>query len=124
MQVIKWRTLLAVVIVIFITISSSGCTAGEGKIAVIRLNGIIAESGQLGLLTTGGISPKQVRDFLKNAEDDGSIKAVVLRVNSPGGSAAASQEIASEVRRFKEVTGKPVVISMGDVAAYDNYRRN
>jgi protease-4 len=46
---------------------------------------------------------------------------VVLRVDSPGGSAAASQEIANEIRRFKEDTGKPVVISMGSVAASGGY---
>ncbi|MBA7693225.1 hypothetical protein ES703_101801 [subsurface metagenome] len=73
------------------------------------------------LLTTAGISPKLVRDYLRKAESDGGVKAVVLRINSPGGSAAASQEIALEVRRFKEETGKPVVISMGDVAASGGY---
>ncbi|MFC1995445.1 signal peptide peptidase SppA [Chloroflexota bacterium] len=121
MQATKWRMLFTVVIAIVITISFSGCTAGKEKVAVIYLSGIIADSSQQGLLTTGGISPKQVRDYLRNAEGDDSIRAVVLRVDSPGGSAAASQEIASEVRRFKEVTGKPLVISMGDVATSGGY---
>ena len=121
MQAIKWRILLTAIIVIVITISFSGCAAGKEKITVIRLSGIIADSSQQGLLTTGGISPKQVSDYLGNAEGDANVKAVVLRVDSPGGSAAASQEIASEVRRFKEVTGKPVVISMGDVATSGGY---
>jgi len=121
MKATKWRIVLTVVIAFIITISFSGCMVGKGKVAVIRLNGIIADSSQQGLLTTGGISPKQVRDYLTKAESDGGIKAVVLRIDSPGGSAAASQEIASEVRHFKEVTGKPVVISMGDVAASGGY---
>jgi protease-4 len=55
------------------------------------------------------------------AERDSDVKAVVLRINSPGGSAAASQEIASSIRRFKEDTGKPVVVSMGDMAASGGY---
>ena len=88
---------------------------------MIRLGGIIASSSQQGLFTTASISPKLVREYLRKAESDGGVKAVVLRVNSPGGSAAASQEIASEVRRFKEETGKPVVISMRDVAASGGY---
>jgi protease-4 len=121
MKVKKWRIALSVIIALIITISFSGCAAGKGKIAVIRLSGIIADSGQQGLLTSGGISPKQVRNYLKRAESDSGVKAVVLRIDSPGGSAAASQEIASEVRHFKEVTGKPVVISMGDVAASGGY---
>ncbi|MFC1981819.1 signal peptide peptidase SppA [Chloroflexota bacterium] len=121
MKATKWRIVLTVVTALIIIISFSGCTVGEGKVAVIRLSGIIADSNQQGLLTTGGISPKQVRDYLRNAEGDGGIKAVVLRIDSPGGSAAASQEIASEVRHFKEVTGKPVVISMGDITASGGY---
>jgi protease-4 len=62
-----------------------------------------------------------VRNYLSRAEADGFVKAVVLRIESPGGSAAASQEIAAEVLRFKEKTGKPVVVSMGDVAASGGY---
>ncbi|MBA7606346.1 putative signal peptide peptidase SppA [subsurface metagenome] len=121
MKATKWRIVLTVVIALIITISFSGCTVGKGKVAVFRLSGIIADSSQQGLLITGGISPKQVRDYLGKAESDGGVKAVVLRIDSPGGAAAASQEIASEVRHFKEVTGKPVVISMGDVAASGGY---
>jgi protease-4 len=121
MKATKWRIVLTVVIALIIAISFSGCTTGKGKVAVIRLSGIIAGSGQQGLLSTGGISPKQVRNYLRKAESDSGIKAVVLRIDSPGGSAAASQEIASEIRYFKEVTGKPVVISMGDIAASGGY---
>jgi len=121
MKATKWRIVLTMVLVLILTITFSGCTVGKGKVAVIRLSGIIASSSEDGLLTTAGISPKLVRDYLEKAESDGGVKAVVLRINSPGGSAAASQEIALEVRRFKEETGKPVVISMGDVAASGGY---
>jgi protease-4 len=92
-----------------------------GKVAVIPLNGTIVGASQGGLLTSGGITPDLVRDYLRKAEKDGLVKAVVLRIESPGGSAAASQEIANEVLRFKEETGKPVVVSMGGVAASGGY---
>ena len=121
MKATKWRIFLIIVVALILTASFSGCTVGKGKVAVIRLSGTIAGFSQQGLLTTGGISPKLVREYLRKAESDGGVKAVVLRIDSPGGSAAASQEIASEVRRFKEDTGKPVVISMGDVAASGGY---
>jgi len=121
MKVTKWQTALTILIMLFLAVSFSGCMVGKGKVAVIRLNGIITSSGQSGLLASGGISPKLVRDYLREAESDGGVKAVVLRVNSPGGSAGASQEIASEIRRFKETTGKPVIISMGDIAASGGY---
>jgi protease-4 len=58
---------------------------------------------------------KQLRDLRK----DDKVKAVVLRVNSPGGSAFASEIILQEVRRLKEK--KPVVVSMGNVAASGGY---
>ena len=121
MKATKWRIVLTIVIVLILTVSFTGCTAGKGKVAVIPLSGTIASSSQQGLLTVSGITPKLVRDYLNRAESDGGVKAVVLRINSPGGSAAASQEIASEIRRFRAETGKPVVISMGDIAASGGY---
>jgi len=53
---------------------------------------------------------------LGEAADDSSVRAVVLRVNSPGGSALASDRIARVLRRVRKL-GKPVLASMGDVAA-------
>jgi len=121
MKTTRWRIVLTIVIALILTVSFSGCMAGKGKVAVIPLSGTIAGASQQGLLTAGGISPGLVRSYLKRAKSDGGVKAVVLRIDSPGGSAAASQEIASAVRRFKEDTGKPVVVSMGDVAASGGY---
>jgi len=116
-----WRIVLTIVIVIIIIITLTGCMVGKAKIAVIPLSGTITGASLQGLLTTGGISPALVRGYLKKAESDDVVRAVVLRVDSPGGAAAASQEIASEVRRFKENTAKPVVVSMGDIAASGGY---
>ena len=121
MKATRWPIVLTIVVALILTVSLSGCMVGKGKVAVIPLSGTIAGVSQQGLLTTGGISPELVRGYLKKAESDGGVKAVVLRIDSPGGSAAASQEIASEIRRFKDDTGKPVVVSMGDVAASGGY---
>ncbi len=121
MKATTLRILLTAATALLLIACLSGCTVAKVKVAVIPLSGIIAGTSQQGLLTTGGISPAIMRDYLKKAETDGTVVAVVLRIDSPGGSAAASQEIASEVRRFKEDTGKPVVISMGDVAASGGY---
>ena len=121
MKAMRSKVLCMIFIAFMLVVTLSGCTAGEGKVAVIRLSGVIADSGQQGLLVSGGISPRLVREYLIMAERDSGVKAVVLRIDSPGGSAAASQEIASSIRRFKEDTGKPVVISMGDIAASGGY---
>ena len=58
--------------------------------------------------------------LLRDARDDDNVKAVVLRVNSPGGEVFASEQIRREVAALKEA-GKPVVVSMGDVAASGGY---
>ena len=85
------------------------------RVAVVYLHGIIEES-ESNFFSTG-ISPNFVSRQLKRAAADPEIKGVVLRVNSPGGSIAASQEIAAMVRNFK----KPLVVSMGDMAASGGY---
>jgi protease-4 len=89
------------------------------KIAQIDLTGVIssAPSSPFG-------SPAMLDDFaamLTKAENDPQIKAVLLRINSPGGSVAASETLANLITSFKERTGKPVVASMAEVAASGGY---
>ncbi len=90
---------------------------GKGEIALIRLSGSIAESAQSELLNIPGITPSRVGSLLEKATAENNVKAVVLRIDSPGGAVAASQEIAAMIRQFV----KPVVVSMGDVAASGGY---
>lgn len=66
----------------------------------------------------GIVSKKVIKDLRKLREDD-NVKAVVMRVNSPGGSAFGSEQIWNEVRLLKEK--KPVIVSMGDYAASGGY---
>jgi protease-4 len=97
----------------------AGSTALGPRVGLITVSGPIADQGAGGLF--GGRSGG-TRDFVENltrAADDPNIKAVVIRVNSPGGSAAASQEMFQAVRRL--AAKKPVYCSMGDVAASGGY---
>lgn len=102
----------------FIALATGGGDGGAAvgpRIALIELSGEIADEGSKGLSRSRG-----ARDFIEDVEaarKDDSIKAVVIRVNSPGGSAAASQEMFRAVRRL----GKPTICSMGDVAASGGY---
>ena len=84
--------------------------------------GIIVASGQIldGKQPPGSIGDESLVSLIKKANDDESIKALVLRVDSPGGSAFASDEILNQLLKFKE-TGKPLVVSMGSVAASGGY---
>ncbi|MGD2164766.1 MAG: signal peptide peptidase SppA [Anaerolineae bacterium] len=92
-------------------------TPGVGDaVAVIRLDGAITPGPQ-DYLSTTGITPDRVRSLLDQASADPSVRAVVVRVNSPGGSVVASDEIYRTLLSYE----KPIVISMGDTAASGGY---
>ena len=81
---------------------------GHGdKIGVVEINDVIM------------MSEGTVRQIKKYREDK-SIKAIILRINSPGGGVAASQEIYEEVKKTRE-SGKPIVVSMSSIAASGGY---
>jgi len=86
------------------------------QVAVVVAEGEIA-GGDLPAGRVGGISTSAL---LRDARDDDDVKAVVLRVDSPGGEVFASEQIRREVEALK-AAGKPVVVSMGDLAASGGY---
>ncbi len=88
---------------------------------LLRLVGPIQETGNVAIIEVTGtiLDPTDTVELLVEARKDHSVKAVVLRVDSPGGSVSGSQEIFEEVRRLK--VEKPVVASMGTVAASGGY---
>jgi len=88
----------------------------ENHIGIITASGMILD----GELPSGSVGSKSMAQMLKQARQNKNIKAVVLRIDSPGGSAPASEAIRSEIQRLK-ATGKPVVVSMGSMAASGGY---
>ena len=86
------------------------------QVAVVVAEGEIAG----GDLPPGKVGGESTASLLREARDDDNVKAVVLRVNSPGGEVFASEQIRREVAALKDA-GKPVVVSMGDVAASGGY---
>jgi protease-4 len=89
----------------------------EDKIAVLDITGVIS-GGALGLR---GNMVQGFRNQLDRAASDDQVKAVVLRVNSPGGEVLASDEIYHAIRSFQRTNDKPVVASMGSLAASGGY---
>lgn len=81
---------------------------GADRIALIALEGVITDS-------------KGVVDQLERYREHPGIRAIVIRINSPGGAVAPSQEIYEELVKVRERAGKPVVASMGTVAASGGY---
>ncbi len=86
------------------------------QVAVVVAEGEIAGGDQ----PMGKIGGESTAALLRQARDDENVKALVLRVNSPGGEVFASEQIRREVTALKEA-GIPVVVSMGDVAASGGY---
>lgn len=101
--------------VLFALLTSGGATGRGGydlsgsapKVAIVNLTGTI-------------LSSRHIVTSLQELADNTSVKAIVLRVDSPGGGVAASQEIFEEVRSIRD-TVKPIVVSMGSMAASGGY---
>jgi protease-4 len=102
--------LVMVVGILFVGLSrqGSGPSLFGGEVGVLDLEGVI-------------LSADGFRDGLQKFRESSAVKAVVVRINSPGGGVAASQEIHRELQRFRKQTGKPVVVSMESVAASGGY---
>ena len=87
----------------------------KGRVAVVYAEGVIVD-GEGSVTSVGGLNFARE---LRRLRQDPAVKAIVLRVNSPGGSATASEQILREVRLAKE--SMPVVVSMGGYAASGGY---
>ena len=103
--VITGLLVLLLLISLFITLFQKNIPLGS-KLALVRIEGPIIDS-------------QDAIDEIKEYTKDKSIKAIILRVDSPGGAVAPSQEIYEEVK--KAVAKKPVIVSMGSVAASGGY---
>lgn len=94
---------------------------GKDKIGILRIEGvIIGGRSKPTLFSSNFVGAETVIENLKKMRENPSIKAIVLRINSPGGSAAASQEIYQEIKNCKS-EGKKIIVSMSDVCASGAY---
>ncbi|MCA9291714.1 MAG: signal peptide peptidase SppA [Phycisphaerales bacterium] len=95
--------------------------SGGAKIAQIDVSGIIIDAERPGLLVRGENPLSRFTQALKTAEEDRRVVAVLVRINSPGGGVTPSTVMYQELLDFRTRSGKPVVVSMGDVAASGGY---
>jgi protease-4 len=98
---------LGTIWVLMATVSEDGLPTGGPKVAVVEIEGIIVD---------GTAAVRELREHADNS----AIKAIVLRINSPGGVVAPTQEIFSAIQRARKA-GKPVVATLGAVAASGGY---
>ncbi len=95
-----------------------GSRSAPDSVAQIDLVGVIGPTG-FGLGPTASIDDLAL--MLRHAKSERSIKAVLLRIDSPGGGVGASETLHALLQDFRDETGKPVVVSMGNVAASGGY---
>lgn len=95
---------------------------GTDYVAVIRIDGAIVGGPRNDVLfgASGMTTSEQIMYEMEKARKDSRAKAVLIRINSPGGSTGATQEIAEEMDKIKSA-GKPIIISMGDTCASAGY---
>ncbi|MFQ6097558.1 MAG: signal peptide peptidase SppA [Armatimonadota bacterium] len=115
--------LIGAVVIVIAVVGAAGDGGGFGvgeQIALIRVEGLISGSsgGSIFGIQRG---TERILEHLKRAGKDRSVRAVVIRINSPGGSAAASQELHDAILDLRKDSGKVVVVSMSDVAASGGY---
>jgi len=96
---------------------------GRSKIVLLNIEGVIS-SERPRLLTGFDTEPDpvaRVKEELQKAANDGKVKAVILKINSPGGTVTASDIIYKEILAFKEKTRRPVIACLMDTAASGGY---
>jgi len=99
---------------------------GAAKIVLIDVSGLLSDEGTTPILSLGTPPPRvpmlaRIREELKKAGDDREVRALIVRINSPGGTVTASDIVFRELEMFKRRTRVPVVAVMMDVAASGGY---
>ncbi len=121
-----WKVVVLVTIFVYIAAQISSSLLSDAsknpiadKIAIIPIYGIITISGSSDSLFSqgGSTSSEVITEFIKKANEDSQIKAIILEINSPGGEVVASEEIAKAVKDSK----KPVVAWIREVGASGAY---
>lgn len=96
--------------------ATTNSTSTQGAIAVVVAEGQISSMPDL-----GGITPQTLNALIDEAQADPRIQSLVLRINSPGGDALASELIRARLEKYRKETKKPVIVSMGNMAASGGY---
>ena len=106
-------------IAVLVSLAAGGGMGLGDAVAMVRVEGVIltGSAPDSPFDGGGGAYSDQIVKWLEQAQEDLSVKAIVLRVNSPGGSVVASDEIYQQMLKVE----KPIVVSMGEVAASGGY---
>ena len=103
------------------TVVHDESNSGANQVAIIDVSGMILNGARPGLLSQGENPVALLTEQLHKAQHDSDVKAIILRINTPGGTVTATDVMYREVMRFKEATKKPVVVLQMDIAASGGY---
>jgi len=104
-----------------VVVRPSGVGPGAPRVAILDVDGLILNQNFTGLYASGDNPVAAFREKLQAAGCDPRVRAVVLRVNSPGGGVTASDILSEDLTRFRRETGKPVVAALMDLATGGAY---
>jgi protease-4 len=107
--------------VVPVVVRAAAAVPNAPRVAVIDVDGLLLNQNLTGLYSAGENPVASFREKLEAAAGDPRVRAVVLRINSPGGGVAATDLMAEELRRFRGHTGKPTVACLLDVATGGAY---
>ncbi|NJK41152.1 MAG: signal peptide peptidase SppA [Acaryochloridaceae cyanobacterium SU_2_1] len=100
----------------------ANATMGDANVALLNIYGTISDAEATGLFSSAeGANANQLIKSIQDAREDQQIKAILLRINSPGGTAAASEAVYEELMRTRKETDIKIIASLGDVAASGGY---
>lgn len=122
-QLVVLVVLGAAVLTVLAGLVAGGMPAAGARgpvVGILRIEGEILGGRSADGLWGPAVGADDVLALLREAREDPAVRAVVVRLNTPGGSAAAAQEIGAEIQRLRR-EGKVVVASLGDVAASGGY---
>lgn len=92
------------------------------QIVVLNVDGVIEDTGEaFSLLESSGYNHRTFMEKLNYAKENSSVRAIILRVNTPGGGVVESAEIHDKIKEIQKDTKKPVYVSMGSMAASGGY---
>ncbi len=100
---------------------NGSAAAAETKIGVVDVDGLLLNTNLVGLYSSGENPVALFREKLDHFERDPSVGAVVVRLNSPGGSVAATELMAHDLEQFRERSNKPVIVSIQDIGCGGGY---
>jgi len=104
-----------------VTLLESDGAFTKDKFLLIDVSGTITNEPEDGFFGPGTTLLEDVHDSLELARNDRNLRGVIIRINSPGGGITPSDQIAEEIRAFREETGIPVIAMLMDVAASGGY---